>query len=159
LKENNSFKDLNAINSFENSIESDFIEAMDDDFNSSAAISHMFNICKNLNSLIQSDDYTLEQKIKNLSEITSTVQRVYGVLGLFQQDPYEFVNNMMTKYLMKLNISNNEIENIIKERANAKLSKNYPLADDLRNVLLEKGIILNDSTNGTTWDLKDLYYV
>ena len=56
---------------------------------------------------------------------------------------------------MGLNVS--EIEKKIEERANSKLEKNYELADRIRGELDVKGIILNDSKEGTTWDIKELY--
>ena len=44
----------------------------------------------------------------------------------------------------------------IEERKNAKLEKNYALADEIRNRLDEKGIVLLDSKDGTTWGIKEL---
>ena len=47
---------------------------------------------------------------------------------------------------------------VLKEAAiEAKKEKNFELADQIRADLDEKGIILNDTVNGTTWDIKELY--
>ena len=58
--------------------------------------------------------------------------------------------------LKKLGLDVAEIERRIEERATAKSEKNYELADKIRNELDEKGIILNDSKEGTSWDIKEL---
>ncbi|AEJ18822.1 cysteine--tRNA ligase [Gracilinema caldarium] len=47
-----------------------------------------------------------------------------------------------------------EIENLIAERITAKKAKNYQRADEIRNMLKERGIVLEDSPQGTTWRLK-----
>ena len=49
-----------------------------------------------------------------------------------------------------------EIEAKIEERKNAKADKNYALADEIRNQLDEKGIVLLDTKEGTTWGIKEL---
>ena len=64
---------------------------------------------------------------------------------------------MKEKYLSKLKITINEIENKITKRAEAKKNKDYETADAIRAELDKKGILLNDTKNGTTWDIKELY--
>ena len=44
-----------------------------------------------------------------------------------------------------------EIEKLIEQRATAKKNKDYALADKIRNNLKERGIVLEDGANGTTW--------
>ena len=44
-----------------------------------------------------------------------------------------------------------EIENLIQKRVEAKKNKDFKLADDIRQELLEKGIILEDTRQGTKW--------
>ena len=60
-------------------------------------------------------------------------------------------------YLNKLNINTNEIEEQINKRAEAKKNKDYETADAIRAELDKKGILLNDTKEGTTWDIKELY--
>ena len=64
---------------------------------------------------------------------------------------------MREKYLNKLNINTNEIEEQINKRAEAKKNKDYETADAIRAELDKKGILLNDTKEGTTWDIKELY--
>ena len=64
---------------------------------------------------------------------------------------------MRGKYLNKIGIEEKYITNEINRRADAKKEKNFELADSIRTELDGKGIILNDTVNGTTWDIKALY--
>ena len=66
------------------------------------------------------------------------------------------IDDLRNKYIKKLNLDVEEIEQSIETRTNAKLEKHYDEADRIRKELDEKGIVLNDSKEGTTWDIKEL---
>ena len=66
---------------------------------------------------------------------------------------------MKNKYLKRLNISIEYIQDQINLRAEAKKVKDFDKADAIRSNLDEKGIILNDTPNGVVWDIKALYNV
>ena len=59
--------------------------------------------------------------------------------------------------LNKIGLEVNYITDEINRRAEDKKEKNFELADQIRADLDSKGIILNDTINGTTWDIKELY--
>ena len=60
---------------------------------------------------------------------------------------------------MVRNIRKEEIESAINERIVAKQNKEYAKADEIRNELDSKGIILFDTKEGTDWGIKDLYTI
>ena len=64
---------------------------------------------------------------------------------------------MKEKYLLKLQVDKDYIENQILKRLEAKKLKDFQTADLIRSDLESKGIILNDNINGTVWDIKELY--
>ena len=64
-----------------------------------------------------------------------------------------------TKYLKEIEIEPEYIIAEIEKRNQAKKNKDYELADKIRSDLDEKGIILNDTVEGTTWDIKSLYQI
>ena len=131
---------------------------MDDDFNTTAAIANLYNIFKYANNIIKSSNKSLREKTANtIANLLEEIKRVYGILGLFKQKPEEFVKEMKLKYLSKLGIEVNYIEEKIKERKEAKKNKDYNLADLIREELDNKGILLNDTKDGTMWDIKELY--
>lgn len=136
----------------------DFIEAMDDDFNTTAAIANLHAIFKFSNNAMKAAKKDNRQATANtIKKILVKVKEAYKVLGFFGQEPDEFIKEMKAKYVTKLNLSEEEILAKIAERAEAKANKNYELADSIRAELDEKGVILNDTKDGTVWDVKALY--
>jgi len=140
-------------------IKDKFVEAMDDDFNTSAAMSELFGIFKNANNILVDKKKDGIEKIEELSQIKNATVEVFNVLGLFKTNPSEFIQKLRNKHLNILGMNEDEISNIIEERKQAKADKDYTKADELRNSLNEKGIILNDTKEGTTWDIKELYSI
>ncbi len=133
---------LEAIAGFEN--------AMDDDFNTSVALSHVFEIAKKLraerNSLVYSgksdtDRDLLYQEWQALSYMTSILGFVAAA-----SDPDVSASE---------GISEAEIEAMIQQRIEAKKSKNYSESDRLRNALKDQGITLIDQKDGTTRWIRD----
>lgn len=137
-----------------------FVEVMDDDFNTAAAISELHGIFKFANNIMKTAKKGNRVLAANsLAKILAAISEVYGILGLFTEDPDTFINNMKTKYLTKTDVSVEEIETKIAQRAEAKKAKDFETADAIRTELEEKGIILNDTREGTVWDFKALYNV
>lgn len=144
-----------------NSIISKFIEAMDDDFNTAVVIANLHTIFKYANNIMKSAKKDNKSIVANtLKKILEDINEVYsGVLGLFEQQPEEFISNMKQKYLKKLKIDVNYMKSEIEKRAIAKKEKNFETADSIRAKLEKDGIILNDTKDGTTWDFKALYKI
>lgn len=141
-----------------NEIREKFIEAMDDDFNTTSAISQLHIYFKYINNLLKIAKKNNRQQIANtLAKILEEIKEVYGILGFFKQEPKKFTQEMREKYLKKIGLETNYILNEISKRSEAKKNKDFELADNIRTELDEKGIILNDTVNGTTWDIKVLY--
>jgi cysteinyl-tRNA synthetase len=108
-----------------------FKSAMDDDFNTSLALSIVFEVCSDLN--IRGD-------IRDAKMLLGLA----NILGLVKHKPLEFLQQ-------GTNLSPDAIEELINQRKQAKLSREFALADKIRNDLLISGIILEDTPNGTTW--------
>lgn len=137
-----------------------FVEVMDDDFNTAAAISELHGIFKFANSIMKSAKKGNRVLAANsLAKILAALSEVYSILGLFTEDPDTFISNMKAKYLTKTDVSVEEIEAKIAQRAEAKKAKDFETADAIRAELEAKGIILNDTREGTVWDFKALYNV
>ena len=138
-------------------IENKFREAMDDDFNTPVAVANLFADFKYVNNLLKDNKISVEEKAYILNKIKSEIIRLYNIMGLFKENVQDLINDLGNKYINKLGLNVENIEKEIADRAAAKLEKNYELADKIRSGLDEKGIILNDSKDGTSWDIKELY--
>lgn len=141
-------------------IKEKFIEVMDDDFNTSAAIAQLHVIFKYVNNLMKTAKKANKALVANtIAKILDEVKELYGILGFFKQEPETFIKEMKDKYLKQMELNPEYINEEIQKRLNAKMDKNYEMADKIRSDLDEKGIILNDTLDGTTWDIKSLYQV
>ncbi len=77
------------------------------------------------------------------------------VLGLLNEEPSEFVENSRRSGAKDLGVSEEEIEHLVQERSEARKAKNFKLADEIRNRLLEHGVLIEDGPKGSTWRVKD----
>ena len=120
---------------------------MNDDFNYSLAVSRIYDYMSRINKLITEKNY---QEALN---ITAAIRNVYKVIGLFSQNPSDYINEIRNKFLRVNNITEEYINDLIIKRKEYKAAKNYEEADKVRNILLEKNIILNDTREGTFWEI------
>ncbi|MBR2974249.1 MAG: hypothetical protein IKC47_00700, partial [Clostridia bacterium] len=86
-------------------------------------------------------------------ELLSVLETIYPVLGLFNKADGEFAQLIKDKYSKKLGVTKEEVAKQIELRAAAKAEKNWPVADQIRNELKAKGIVLMDSATGTDWGI------
>ena len=110
-----------------------FKSAMDDDFNTPEAMAVLFDLANEVN---RTQSVDAARQLKALA----------GVLGLLQRDPQEFLQAGGGEGL-----GEDQINARIAARIAAKKAKNYAEADRIRNSLLEAGVVLEDTPQGTTW--------
>ena len=116
-----------------NSFRQRFIEAMDDDLNTADALSIIFELTRFMNSNVN-ENSTKEFANKVLGEFNELT----GVLNIVNKKHEE-------------DMLDEEIEALIQKRTDAKKNKDFKLADEIRNELLEKGIVLEDTRQGVKW--------
>jgi len=131
-----------------------FTEAMDDDFNTAQALGVLFEIVRATNRFMsETSDYSpvallLIAHVRHLFAETGTV------LGLFATRPSDWLAGIKTAKTGQLDLSPDEIEQLIAERAAARKNRDFKRGDEIRDMLLAKGIQLLDSAQGTTWNVK-----
>ncbi|OGP73886.1 MAG: cysteine--tRNA ligase [Deltaproteobacteria bacterium RBG_16_50_11] len=140
-----------AIDSFQSRVE----EAMDDDFNTAQALAHFYDLQRHLNSLLEvSKGRPTEEIISLLKKAFDHFSKIGGVFGLFREDPGAYLREQKKEGLKKLNLPEEEISRLIEERNRARKEKNWKKGDEIRNDLLSKGIVLEDTPTGTIWKIK-----
>jgi cysteinyl-tRNA synthetase len=128
---------------------------MDDDFNTAQALGYFYDLQTHLNSLLTLSKGRPTEEIAHLLEqgLDHFLRRGW-VLGLFQDDPEKYLAQQKEEGLRKLNLTDEEILRSIEERNQARKEKSWKRADEIRNDLLSKGIVLEDTPSGTTWKIK-----
>jgi cysteinyl-tRNA synthetase len=127
----------------------DFNSSMDDDFNSAKAIGNMFDLVKEVNTIIQSTDFinndTIRESLKLCQQVLIEHGRIFG-LG------FEKTSHLMDKDKgQQIYLDDSEVEELIKERNNARKKREFKKADEIRLKLKSLGIMLEDRKEGTIW--------
>ncbi|MCX7999508.1 MAG: cysteine--tRNA ligase, partial [Leptospiraceae bacterium] len=108
------------------------------DLNTSEALAKVFEYIHDINSGIDKELFSRDE----LLDITAYFYKVNHLLEVLN---FEKPN---------LELEDEEIERLIHERSEAKKQKNYARADEIRNLLFEKGILLEDTKTGVKWKRK-----
>lgn len=109
-----------------------FEKAMDDDFNTADAISSVFELVKYINTTAK-----VESSAEYLQSLLDLLVKLTDVLGIIVEKDEEILAE--------------DIETLIAQRQEARKSKNFARADEIRDELMAKGIILEDTREGVKW--------
>jgi cysteinyl-tRNA synthetase len=128
-----------------------FKAAMDDDFNTPEAVAVLFDLANEVNKT-------------NSIEAAILLKSLAAVVGLLQRDANKFlqgVDNRSGSAQSRSGVSSSafgvasytedSIKLLIEKRAEAKKLRNFAEADDIRKDLADKGVVLEDTPQGTTW--------
>lgn len=118
-------------------LEKDFVKVMDDDFNVQNGISVVYEMAKQLNV------YSEKEKVytDTINNLINTYKKVVEIFGISFNEEKELLDDT--------------IEQLIQERNEARKNKNFKRSDEIRDLLKEQGIILEDTAQGTRWKRND----
>ncbi len=137
LKDNRSTaKDNPELDNIIEKFNRDFTETVDDDLNISGGLGVFFDYLHRLNSLISDNKLSPADSNRLLDEL-DRIDSVFGFIFYPEQDTEE--------------VDGEKIEGLIQERLEAKKAKNFSRADEIRDMLLREGIVLEDTKEGTRW--------
>lgn len=111
-----------------------FYAAMNDDFGTVEAVAVLFELAGEVNKT-------------NDAQLAGCLKALGGIIGLLQRDPTAFLQGSAASD----GLSNEEIEDLIARRKQARADKNWAESDRIRDLLNEHKIILEDNAGGTTW--------
>jgi cysteinyl-tRNA synthetase len=114
----------------------EFESAMNDDLNTAGALAALFDLRRDVNTAIDLDEFGEADKAAVLA-LLAGFDSVLGILGEEKEETLEA-----------------EIEALIEERYEARKNRDFARADQIRNDLAERGIILEDTAQGTKWKKK-----
>ena len=114
----------------------DFEAAMDDDFNTAAALAAIHDLVREINIVLAGEGLLS----KDREEVLNAIAKFDSVLGIFGPADSGSLDA--------------EIEALVQEREEARRQRNFARSDEIRDILAEKGIILEDTKDGVRWKRK-----
>jgi len=114
-------------------LEQRFIEEMDDDFNAANGITVVYELVKRINQYNEQAEVSAAVLAK-MGDLLTTWLAIFGIE--FQKDEA---------------LLDTDIEPLIAERNQARSDRNFARSDEIRDLLKEQGIILEDTPQGTRW--------
>ncbi len=128
-----------------------FTEAMDDDFNTALALSYIFELSKEINRMVDEKD---ESAVALISSAEAVEESLAGTLGLRGDDLVSLGSREKMRYVARMGFVVSFVEGAINDRVEARKNKDFRKADEIRDMLADKGIMLLDTPKGTQWRIK-----
>ncbi|MHB1355472.1 MAG: cysteine--tRNA ligase [Anaerolineae bacterium] len=119
-----------------------FEESMNDDFNTPGAVATLFDMTREVNSLLANEALSSASLVSISDLLQSTIGEVLGI-ALPQQETQ-----------MNASLTNGLVELLIETRTRLRQAKQWSMADDLRQRLTDLGVDLRDGADGTSWKLR-----
>lgn len=133
--------DLEGVSAPENNeFEQRFFKVMDDDFNTAEGLAVLFELVRHLNTVRSQDESAA-------LPLAALLVKLGGVLGILQRNPEAFLKS-------GADVDEAIIEAMIQQRNDAKRNRDFAEADRIRDELAVRGVILQDSREGTTWRIE-----
>jgi cysteinyl-tRNA synthetase len=114
----------------------EFEAAMDDNLNTSMALAALHNLVREINTALTDEKVSIGDREK----ILDAIEKFDSVLNILGEEKTEMLDA--------------EIENLIEERQEARRNRNFAKSDEIRDLLAEKGIVLEDTKDGVRWKRK-----
>ena len=124
-------------------------EAMADDFNTAKAIASLHDLTTEINRSL--DQYPKVSK-QDTATLANAIKEITDVFGILTEEPALFLESMKRGRVQVTGLTEQEIGRLIDERNLARKTRDFKKADEIRDMLKNKGIQLKDSPEGTVWE-------
>ena len=130
--------------------------ALDDDFNTAAALGHLAELLTFANKLLDQPGLCPKDvRRRTLESARAGLRRAAEVLGVLAEEPQAFLTRRRDRLAAARGIEGALVERRIAERAAARQAKDFAAADQVRQELADRGVELMDGPTGTTWRIAE----
>ncbi|MBE9527765.1 MAG: cysteine--tRNA ligase [Proteobacteria bacterium] len=129
------------------------LKAMNDDFNTAEVFGNIFKEVTRANTIMDAATKSPDKRAATEVEVTvirALFKEAGKILGTLDRTPGDYFDEIKSGS----GVDPDEIEGLIAERAEARKNKDFARADSVRDSLLERGIVLEDTPTGTIWTVK-----
>ena len=132
-----------------------FEAALDDDLNTAQALGQIFSQVRIVNRLLEEKNLRAAEGTRDLlEEFLARARDWDGQLGLFGRDPAEFLTELRAMRAARKNLDMDRVEDLLRQRREARMQKDFTRSDALRRELLDLGVSVRDTPEGQAWDLE-----
>ena len=132
-----------------------FEAALDDDLNTAQALGQIFSQVRIVNRLLEEKNLRVAESTRDLLEDFLARARDWDAqLGLFGRDPAEFLTELRAMRAARKNLDMDRVEDLLRQRREARMQKDFTRSDALRRELLDLGVSVRDTPEGQAWDLE-----
>jgi cysteinyl-tRNA synthetase len=133
--------------------EKGLVEALNDDFNTPEVFARVFEVIRLFNA-----SYKPGQKVTPVVKwravhMNKWIRQTGALMSLFQEPGAKFLRTLDDLLLALMKIERSTVDNLVKERTAARNSKDFKKSDELRDVLQKMGIAVQDTGDGTIWEV------
>ncbi|MBX3023269.1 MAG: cysteine--tRNA ligase [Bdellovibrionales bacterium] len=130
------------------------IEAsLDDDFNTPEMLARLFEVIRLFNNLVRTPGPVTPKKAAIAKAFLEFVHWVGGFSSLFIETPDKFLTFLDDMLLKKKNLKREDIDRLVQERSQARAAKDFAKSDEMRAQLTQLGIAVQDSAQGSEWEV------
>ena len=129
-----------------------FCRAMDDDFNTAKGTGILFDAVRQANRLMDENSGTIPGDVKiTIGKIHADILKTGKVLGILSESAGAYFERKKTKFIEKKAIDPSMIDSLVKERFEARKTKDWKKADEIRKKLSDMDVLIEDRPEGTIW--------
>ena len=133
-----------------------FAEAMNDDFNTAKGVGILFDAARSINRALDEDGEALSPELREkLLSDRADILKIGDILGLLTESPGRYFEKKKSRGLEEKAIDAAMIDQLVQERTDARKSKNWARADEIRAQLEDMNIVLEDRPDGTFWKIEN----
>lgn len=129
-------------------------KALDDDFNTPQVMAENFELMRLYNQMCRMPGKVKPEQVAIAESYYSWIRSHGEVMALFQEEPAEFLQKLDDMLLRKKNLNRDQIDQLVRQRTEARTQKDYAKSDQLRDQLMGMGIALQDTPEGTHWEVE-----
>ncbi len=149
LKANENDETAEKIYGYIKDFKSEFKSSMDDDFNSARALGNMFDLVREVNTIIQNPDFRVNDPIRESLTMAHKVIVEHGMIfGLSLTKELEIDTGKAGNGIY---LEDSEIEELIEQRNMSRKKRDFKKADEIREKLKSFNVLLEDRNEGTIW--------
>lgn len=127
--------------------------SLDDDFNTPEALAGLFEVVRAFNAAVRTPGPVTPQKAATAAAFLDWVSWLGELMSLFTEPPHDFLRTLDDMLLKKMQIQREDVDRLVSERAQARVSKDFARADELRQRLHAMGILVQDTSHGSEWEV------